>query len=111
MVTQEPGSRDDRLRSMAREGFTLMVGAASWAFEQGERLMDAWMEQGRASRTEGRRRFDAMTASTRDGIRNWTAAMPVASREQVLSLERRIEELTRQVEELRASAGAPEPRE
>ena len=96
---------------MAREGFTLMVGAATWAFEQAERLMDSWVERGSASRTEGRRKFNEVTASTRDGIRNWTAAMPVATRDQVQSLERRLEELTRQVEALRTASRNPEPGE
>lgn len=111
MVSHPSEGRDDRLRSMAREGFTLMVGAATWAFEQAERLMDGWMEQGSASRVEGRRKFNEISASTRGGIRNWTAAMPVATREQVQSLERRVEELTRQVEALRTASRSPQPGE
>ena len=43
---------------------------------------------------------------TAEGMRNATAAMPIATREQIESLERRIDELTRQVEALR-SDGAP----
>lgn len=109
MVSRGSEGSDDRLRSMAREGFTLMVGAATWAFEQAERMMDSWAQQGSMSRAEGRRRFNEVTASTRDGIRNWSAAMPVATRQQVQTLERRIEELTRQVEAMRATSQTPEP--
>jgi polyhydroxyalkanoate synthesis regulator phasin len=37
-------------------------------------------------------------------MRNASSAMPIATREQVESLERRVEELTRQLEALRSSS-------
>jgi polyhydroxyalkanoate synthesis regulator phasin len=99
-----------------REGFTLMLGAASWAFEKGDQLVGTWMEQGQATREEGRRKFEEFAARTRKGgeelgrkvserVRDATSSMPVATREQVQNLERRVEELTRQLELLRRGAG------
>ncbi|HYM50335.1 MAG TPA: hypothetical protein VET65_07140 [Candidatus Limnocylindrales bacterium] len=103
MATPSPGEPpSDRLRSAIREGFTIALGAASWAFDEADRLLDRWMAQGQLSREEGRRRFDEFRDRTRAGVRQATSGMPIATREQVQSLERRIEELTRQVEALRA---------
>jgi len=103
---QTPDPSGAQLRSAVREGFTILLGAAAWAFDQGDRLIDRWLEQGELSRTQGRRRFDDLRRRTAEGMRNATAAMPIATREQIESLERRIDELTRQVEALR-SDGAP----
>ena len=98
------------MREAIRDGFTIMLGAASWAFEQGDRLVDTWLHQGHISREEGRRRFDEFASRTRhagedlsrrvsEGVRS--ARMPVATREQVANLERQVAELTRQVESLK----------
>jgi len=100
----------ERVREAIRDGFTIMLGAASWAFEQGDRLVDTWLHQGHISREEGRRRFDEFASRTRhagedlsrrvsEGVRS--ARMPVATREQVANLERQVAELTRQVESLK----------
>jgi polyhydroxyalkanoate synthesis regulator phasin len=109
-----PGS--ERLREAVRDGFTIMLGAASWAFEQGDRMVDTWLHQGQVSREEGRRRFDDFAARTRhagedlgrrvqDSVRS--ARSTVATREQVANLERQVAELTRQVESLKGSASSP----
>src|SRR5712691_10584211 len=100
----------ERVREVVRDGFTIMLGAASWAFEQGDRLVDTWLHQGHISREEGGRRFDEFASRTRhagedlsrrvsEGVRS--ARMPVATREQVANLERQVAELTRQVESLK----------
>lgn len=91
-----------------------MVGAASWAFEQGDRLVGTWMSEGQVSRQEGRRRFDDLATRTRqasedlsrrvsDSVRSARSSMPLATRDQVASLERRIEELTRQIESMKST--------
>src|SRR2546430_12431313 len=90
----------ERVREAFRDGCTIMLGAASWAFEQGDRLVETWLHQGQISREEGRRRFEEFAASSRrrgedlsrrvsEGMRS---SMPVATRDQVASLERRSEE-------------------
>ena len=119
MPEHEPSEGSERLREAVRDGFTIMLGAASWAFEQGDRLMESWLRQGRISREEGRRRFDDFTSRTRragedlgrrmqDSVRNARTSMPLATREQVANLERQVAELTRQIEALRAGgAGSP----
>jgi polyhydroxyalkanoate synthesis regulator phasin len=95
-----------------------MLGAASWAFEQGDRLVDTWLHQGHISREEGRRRFDEFASRTRhmgedlgrrvqEGVR--TARLPVATREQVANLERQVAELTREVESLKAGGATTSP--
>jgi polyhydroxyalkanoate synthesis regulator phasin len=94
---------------MMREGFTLALGAAAWAFEQGDRLMAGWMERGRTSGETGRRRFDEFAARTRSGLRSAASSVPLASREQVVELERRVEELSRQIEALRQMPPPPPP--
>jgi polyhydroxyalkanoate synthesis regulator phasin len=103
--TGEPSS--DQLRSALREGFTIALGAAAWAFDQGDRLLERWLEQGELSRAQGRRRFDDLRRRTVEGMRNASSAMPITTREQVESLERRVEELTRQVEALRSTQPPP----
>ena len=103
--TTEPAT--SQLRSAVREGFTILLGAAVWAFDQGDRMAERWLEQGELSRAEGRRRFEQLRRRTAEGMRSATSAMPIATREQVESLERRIEELTRQVEALRSGALPP----
>ena len=91
-----------------------MVGAASWAFEQGDRLVGTWMTEGQLSREEGRKRFDEFANKTRqasedlsrrvsDSVRSARSSMPLATRDQVASLERRVEELTRQIESMKST--------
>ncbi len=91
-----------------------MVGAASWAFERGDRLVGTWMSEGQVSREEGRRRFDEFANRSRqagedisrrvsEGVRSARSSMPLATRDQVATLERRIEELTRQIESMKST--------
>jgi polyhydroxyalkanoate synthesis regulator phasin len=114
----DPSEGSERVREVIRDGFTIMLGAASWAFEQGDRLVDTWLSQGKESRTEGRRRFDDFTERTRragedfsrrvqDSVRTARSSMPLATREQVASLERQVADLTRQIESLKAGGGPP----
>ena len=106
------------MREVLRDGFTVMVGAASWAFEQGDRLVGTWMDHGNVSREEGRRRFDDFANKTRrtgedlgrrvqDSVKTARSSMPLATRDQVAGLERRIEELTRQIDSMKAVGSAP----
>lgn len=108
------------MREVIRDGFTIMVGAASWAFEQGDQLLDSWLHQGRESREEGRRRLDDLAGRTRraredfsrrvqDSVRSARSSMPLATREQVASLERQVAQLTREIEALRAQSGPNTP--
>src|SRR5256886_9563986 len=94
-----PGS--ERIREAVRDGFTIMLGAASWAFEQGDRLVDTWLHQGHVSREQGRRRFEEFASNTRrrgeDLSRrvseSMRSSMPVATRDEIAKLERQIAEL------------------
>jgi len=109
-----PGT--ERVREAVRDGFTIMLGAASWAFEQGDRMVDTWLHQGELSRAESRKRFDEFASRTRragedfgrkiqDSVRS--ARSTVATREQVANLEKQVAELTRQVESLKGSGSPP----
>ncbi len=117
MAEQRPSDGTERVREVVRDGFTIMVGAASWAFEQGDRLVGTWMDQGHISREEGRRRFDELAGKTKqagedlgrrvqDSVKNARSSMPLATRDQVAILEKRIEELTRQIDSMKAGAGS-----
>lgn len=101
------------MREAIRDGFTIMVGAASWAFEQGDRMLETWLHQGRSTREEGRRRLDDLAERSRrarddfsrrvqDSMRSARSSMPLATREQVSNLERQVAQLTREIEALRA---------
>src|SRR6266550_459194 len=117
---QSPGSEhvhspgSERLREAVRDGFTIMLGAASWAFERGDRMVDTWLHQGEVSREQGRRRFDEFASNARrrgvDLSRRVSSSMrssvPVATRDQVANLERQVAELTRQVESMKAGGTA-----
>jgi polyhydroxyalkanoate synthesis regulator phasin len=114
----EPGDPVS-LRNLFRESFTLMVGAASWAFEQGDRLLDTWMEQGQLSRAESRRKFEDFTDRTRrsgqefgrrvsESFRRAGSSMP-ASRVEIENLQRKVEELQRQLEAMKAGQGPSRP--
>jgi polyhydroxyalkanoate synthesis regulator phasin len=107
----------ERVRETIRDGFTIMLGAASWAFEMGDRMMDTWLHQGQVSREEGRRRFEEFASTTRrrgedlgrrvsESVRS---SMPVATRDQVASLERQVAELTRQIESMKSAGTTPSP--
>ena len=106
----------ERVREVVRDGFTIMLGAASWAFEQGDRLVDTWLHQGHVSREQGRRRFEEFASNTRrrgeDLSRrvseSMRSSMPVATRDQIASLERQVAELKTEIESLKAS-GATSP--
>lgn len=111
--TERQTTTGDRLREMMRDSFTLMLGAASWATEEGERLIRQWMDRGELSREEGRRMLDQLKEQARksrdelsrvvaEGVRTASASMPVATREQVAALERRIDELTQEIERLKS---------
>jgi polyhydroxyalkanoate synthesis regulator phasin len=102
----------ERVREVVRDGFTIMLGAASWAFEQGDRMVDTWLHQGHVSREEGRRRFEEFASNTRrrgedlgrrvsESVRS---SMPVATRDQIASLERQVAELKSELESLKAAS-------
>ncbi|SRR5713101_2422757 len=112
----EHSAGTERVREAVRDGFTIMLGAASWAFEQGDRMVETWLHQGELSREESRKRFDEFASRTRragedfgrkvqDSVRS--ARSTVATREQVANLERQVAELTRQVESLKGNAPPP----
>jgi polyhydroxyalkanoate synthesis regulator phasin len=114
--TERATTTAERLREMMRDTFTLMLGAASWATEEGERLIRQWMDRGEVSREEGKRMLEQLKEQARksrdelsrvvaEGVRNASANVPLATREQVAALERRVEELTREVESLKAGRG------
>jgi polyhydroxyalkanoate synthesis regulator phasin len=99
----------ERVREAIRDGFTIMLGAASWAFELGDRMVDTWLHQGEVSRDESRRRFEEFKSNTRrrgeelgrrvsESVRS---SMPVATRDHVAQLERQVAELTRQIESMK----------
>lgn len=116
MAEEHPHSEGtERVREAIRDGFTIMLGAASWAFELGDRMVDTWLHQGQMSREESRRRFDEFASSTRrrgqdlgrrmsESVRS---SMPVATRDQVANLERQVAELTRQIESMKGAAATP----
>lgn len=117
MAEQRPSDGTERVREVIRDGFIIMVGAASWAFEQGDRLVGTWMDQGHLSREEGRRRFDEFAGKTKqagedlgrrvqDSVKGARSSMPLATRDQVASLERRVEELTRQIDSMKGGAAS-----
>ena len=120
MAEHQPTESSERVREAIRDGFTIMLGAASWAFEQGDHMVDTWLHQGHVSREEGRRRFDEVASRTRragedlsrrvqDSVRSARTSMPLASREQVANLERQVAELTRQIEAMRGGSAAASP--
>jgi polyhydroxyalkanoate synthesis regulator phasin len=116
MAEQHPHSEGtERVREAIRDGFTIMLGAASWAFEQGDRMMDTWLHRGQVSREESRRRFEEFTSTARrrgedlsrrvsDSVRS---SVPVATRDQVANLERQVAELTRQIESMKSAGSTP----
>jgi len=105
----------ERVREVVRDSFTIMLGAASWAFEQGDRMIDTWLHQGHVSREEGRRRFEEFASNTRrrgeDLSRrvseSMRSSMPVATRDQIASLERQVAELKTEVESLKGNRATP----
>lgn len=105
----------ERVREVVRDGFTIMLGAASWAFEQGDRLVDTWLHQGHVSREEGRRRFEEFASNTRrrgeDLSRrvseSMRSSMPVAKRDEIAKLEREVAELRSEIESLKAGGAVP----
>jgi len=116
MAEQHPHSEGtERVRETIRDGFTIMLGAASWAFELGDRMVDSWLRQGQVTREESRRRFDEFASTTRrrgedlsrrvsESVRS---SMPVATRDHVASLERQVTELTRQIESMKGAGTTP----
>jgi polyhydroxyalkanoate synthesis regulator phasin len=111
MAEHEHSPGSERIREAVRDGFTIMLGAASWAFEQGDRMVDTWLHQGQVSREEGRRRFDEFASRTRHAGEDLgrrvqgsvrSARSSMATRDQVANLERQVAELTRQVESMKA---------
>src|ERR1700688_77264 len=98
----------ERVREVVRDSFTIALGAASWAFEQGDRLIDTWLHQGHVSREEGRRRFEEFASNTRrrgeEFGRRMRSSMPVATRDEVARLERQVAELKSEIESLKAGS-------
>jgi len=104
----------ERVREVVRDSFTIMLGAASWAFEQGDRMIDTWLHQGHVSREEGRRRFEEFASNTRRRGENLSrrvsesmrSSMPVATRDEIARLERQVAELKSEIESLKAGGAA-----
>ena len=116
MAEQHPHSEGtERVREAIRDGFTIMLGAASWAFEMGDRMVDTWLRQGQVTREESRRRFDEFASTTRRRGEDLTrrvsdsmrSSMPVATRDQVASLERQVAELKQQIESMKSAGATP----
>ena len=105
----------ERVREVVRDSFTIMLGAASWAFEQGDRMIDTWLHQGHVSREEGRRRFEEFASNTRRRGENLSrrvsesmrSSMPVATRDEIARLERQVAELKSEIESLKGSGATP----
>jgi polyhydroxyalkanoate synthesis regulator phasin len=105
----------DRIREVVRDSFTIMLGAASWAFEQGDHLIDTWLHQGHVSREEGRRRFEEFASNTRrrgeDLSRrvseSMRSSMPVATRDEIAKLERQVAELKSEIESMKSAGATP----
>jgi polyhydroxyalkanoate synthesis regulator phasin len=105
----------ERIREVVRDSFTIMLGAASWAFEQGDHLVDTWLHQGHVSREEGRRRFEEFASNTRrrgeDLSRrvseSMRSSMPVATRDEIAKLERQVAELKSELESLKSGGATP----
>ncbi len=108
----EHSEATERVREAIRDGFTIMVGAVWWAFDQSDQWAHTWLHEGKISREESRRRFDEFAARARragddlgrrvqETVRTARTSMPLATREQVANLERQVAELTRQIESLR----------
>jgi polyhydroxyalkanoate synthesis regulator phasin len=116
MAEEHPHSEGtERVREAIRDGFTIVLGAASWAFELGDRMVDTWLHQGEVSREESRRRFEEFKSNTRrrgeelsrrisESVRS---SMPVATRDHVAQLERQVAELTRQIESMKGAGATP----
>jgi polyhydroxyalkanoate synthesis regulator phasin len=105
----------ERIREVVRDSFTIMLGAASWAFEQGDHLIDTWLHQGHVSREEGRRRFEEFASNTRRRGENLSrrvsesmrSSMPVATRDEIAKLERQVAELKSEIESLKGPGATP----
>src|SRR5260370_7786586 len=107
----------ERVREAIRDGFTIMLGAASWAFELGDRMVETWLHQGEVSREESRRRFEEFKSDTRrrgqdlsrrvsESVR---ASIPVASREHVAHLERQVPQTPPPIEMIKGAGPPPPP--
>src|SRR5207245_8962282 len=118
--TERATSTADRLREMMRDTMTLVLGAASWATEEGERLVGQWMDRGEVSREEGKKMLeqlkeqarksrDELSRAVAEGVRNASASVPVATREQVAALERRGQAPTKEGEAPKAGPGEAGP--
>src|SRR3984893_193551 len=105
----------ERIREVVRDSFTIMLGAASWAFEQGDHLVDTWLHQRHVSREEGRRRCEEFASTPRrrgedlsrrvsEGMRS---SMPVATRDEIAKLERQVAELKSELESLKSGGATP----
>jgi len=114
----EHSEATDRVREAIRDGFTIMVGAVWWAFDQSDQWAHTWLHEGKTSREESRKRFDEFAARTRragedlgrrvqDSVRTARTSMPLATREQVANLERQVAELTRQIDSIRGTSETP----
>jgi polyhydroxyalkanoate synthesis regulator phasin len=106
----------ERVREVIRDGFYTMLGAASWAFEKTDEMTHNWLHQGRVSGEQSRLRFGEFAARTvqageslgnrvQQTLRGVGSSVPLATRDQVANLERRIEELSKQIESMRGSSG------
>jgi len=111
----EHAEGSERVREAIRDGFTIMLGALWWAFDQSDQWAHTWLHEGKTSRDESLRRFDEFATRTRragqdlgrrvqDSVRTARTSMPLATREQVANLERQVAELTRQIESLRGTS-------
>lgn len=87
------------------------VGNVCWAQEQGEKILEAMVEQRRLTREEGKRIAEHMAENVRqnqEGMQKFVqsavqmslAAFRMPSTTQVEELTRQVETLTRKVEEL-----------
>lgn len=109
MPESEKPPAGGRLRDAAQASFNLVLGAATWGVERGDRLIRQWTARGQVSREKGKRMVGELRAQVQRNreelgkivagrVRNAAASTPFATREQVESLERRIEDLSRKLD-------------
>jgi polyhydroxyalkanoate synthesis regulator phasin len=99
--------------SSAAEALVDAVGQLCWAQEQGEKLVRAYLEVGRLTRTEGRdlaHRIATQIRQNQEEMQRWVsavvemsmAALRPATVAQFEELTRKVDALTRQIEALRS---------
>lgn len=106
---------DTKTKDPLFDTYLSAMSSFCWAQDQAEKIVKAWMDQGRASREEGRKMLEELISQTRrnqgefsrmiqDGMKVAISGFRLPTAADLENLQKKVEDLTSKIEGLEKSS-------